>query len=373
MRKITAGLAPLCTTVAVGVLLAACQPAAPGASAAGGGGVAPTPVSFPSGAAAATTFTDPTEGAFSLSVPQGWTVKGGVQRVSAAVAQPWVTATSPDGATVIALGDPSVPPFVLPSQMHGAGQQVQTASGVMGLVEPYENGVQFAQDYASRSFANTCQLQPMGNQAEPGLAQMMQAAGLQLAAQVGITPQPAQIDGGSATFGCQVGGVADVVGVMDVTTLLQSAGGGSWSVPLLVAYRTPAASQAQTDQLARAMRGSMTTNPQWQAKMIAAARQGLNGIQQNGAAAQAALGQQEIGEQTMLNQHEAGLNGAIDANHDAFATEQQQQQADHDAGIAQQTQAQQTGQDAEMRDIQNQQCVQWYDAAHTRCAVTAPN
>jgi hypothetical protein len=330
-------------------------------------------VSFPSGAAAATTYTDPTEGAFSLSVPQGWTVKGGVQRASPTIAQTWVTATSPDGATVIAIGDPSVPPFIVPSQMHAAGQQAPTASGVMGLVEPYENGVQFAQDYASRSFANTCQLQPMGSQAEPGLAQMMQAQGAQLAAQVGITPQPAQLDGGSATFGCQVGGVADVVGVMDVTTLLPSVGGGGWNVSLLVAYRTPAASQAQTDQLARAMRASMTTNPQWQAKMVAAERQGLNGIQQNGAAAQAALTQQEIGEQQALNQHEAGLNGALDANHNAFANQQQQQQADHDAGVAQQAQAQQTGQDAEMRYIQNQQCVRWYDAAHTQCAVTAPN
>ena len=32
-----------------------------------------------------------------------------------------------------------------------------------------------------------------------------------------------------------------------------------------------------------------------------------------------------------------------------------------------------TGQQTEMRYINNQQCVQWADAAQTRCAVTAPN
>ncbi|HEX3915973.1 MAG TPA: hypothetical protein VHW60_01455 [Caulobacteraceae bacterium] len=313
MRRITNG--PLCVAVAVGALLAGCQPSAPTAAAAGGGGaVAPTPVSFPAGATAQTTFTDPTEDAFTVSVPQGWTVRGGVQRSSPIAASLWVTATSPDGATVIEIGDPSIPSFVAPSAAHPAGSTVQTAFGAPGLAEPYESGVQFAQDYAARTFAQTCALRPLGTQAEPGLAQTAQASTAQIAAQVGVPPPAAQFDGGSATFGCQVNGASDAVGVIAVTGLTPLPVDNVWTVSLLVAYRTPAASQAQTDQLARAMRASMTPNPQWQLKMAAAERQQLATIQQNALATQAALAARAARAREALTAEQAS-NAALAANH----------------------------------------------------------
>jgi hypothetical protein len=369
MRGIAVGVAALILTA--GLMLAGCQPAAPGA-AAGGGGAAATPVSFPSGSPAPTTFTDPTEGAFTVAVPQGWTVKGGIQRSTPSVATPWITATSPDGASVISIGDPSIPPFIAPSQIHPPGQHLQTGSGVMGLVEPYESGVQFAQDYAGRTFAQTCQLQQTGSQSEPALAQAIQADSAQLAVEVGITPAQVQYDGGSATFSCEVNGVADTVGVIDVTGVVQSQVGTTWNVSTLIAYRTPAASQGLTDQIARTMRASFQRTPQWNARMIAATRQNLNGIQQTGTAEQAALTQQENADRAVLNNQETIANANLDAQHAATMNQLNQQQADRNAGVAQGQYNRETGQQAEIRDIQNQQCIQWYDDAHTRCAATAP-
>ena len=372
MHKPIAWRTPLMACAAT--LLVACGPPATAPGGAAPPGAAATPVSFPAGAPTQSTFTDPTENAFTIAVPQGWTVKGGVQRASPTSATPWVTATSPDGGTVIAIGDPSVPSFVLPSAQSPAGSTVPSAAGGTASVEPYENGVQFAQDYANRSFGQTCApLQPTGTAAEPALAQVAQSQGAAMAALVGVAAPPVQFDGGSATFTCQANGVADAVGVIDVTGGMQVAmGGGFWNVAVLIAYRTPAASQAQTDQLARAMRASFQPNPQWQAQMAAATRQQLAAMQQNGAAAQAALTQQEAQESAMLQQQGQADQAQLNAAHAATMDQLNAQGVDQTAAFNQQEYNRDTQTQAEVRYINNQQCVQWADAAHTRCAVTAP-
>ena len=66
-------------------------------------------------------FADPTENAFALEVPQGWTVKGGVKRFSSVVATLWVTAASPDGATQVFIGDPAITPFMIPKNGQAEG------------------------------------------------------------------------------------------------------------------------------------------------------------------------------------------------------------------------------------------------------------
>ena len=353
-------------------LLSGCKPGASNAAAGLGGGL--FPASAPGGAAGMTTFTDPTENAFTLQVPQGWSVKGGVQRASPTAATTWVSATSPDGATTISIGDPSIPGFTLPSPYHAAGTTLQTAAGASSPVEPYENGVQFAADYAQRAYGQACApLQPAGTQAEPDLVQSAQAKMATLAAAVGVSPPPSNYDGGSARFTCQANGAAVAVGVIDVTTLNQSSVGGFWNVPVLIAYRTPAASQAQTDQIARAMRQSYQPNAQWQAQMVSATRQQLAQIQQTGQQQMGQLRQQEASESSMLNAQEQAANARLNAAHAQTMAQLNAQGAARNAAFANQQYNKTTGQQAEMRYINNQTCVRWADAAHTRCAATASN
>jgi hypothetical protein len=354
-------------------LLVACGPAAtaPGAAATA---AAPTPVSFPAGAPAQTTFTDPTQNAFTIAAPQGWTMKGGVQQPTPTTATPWVTATSPDGATMIIIGDPSIPPYVTPDAMHAQGGTAPIAAGLNAYVEPYETGAQFAQDYATRAYGQACTgMQLTGTQAEPGFVQLAQANAAKLAAEVGVPPAQVQYDGGSATFTCQANGATQAVGVIAVTGLSQAGASGVWSVNTLIAYRTPAASQAQTDQLARAMRTSFQPNPQWEAQMVALTRQQLASMQQTAAAGQAALTQQEAQESAMLQAQGQATSNLLNAEHAATMDQLNAQGAEQSAAFAQQQYNQETGQQAEMRYINNQQCVQWADAAQTRCAVTAPD
>src|ERR1019366_4898996 len=167
----------------------------------------------------------------------------------------WVVETSPDGATSIILGDPSIPSFILPSPQRPTGSSVQNAAGAQSLVEPYEGGVRFAADYAHRVFTPICgALQEAGPRDEPTLAATSRSDNERRAAEVGVAPPPTVFDGGSARFTCHGSGGPLAVGVIGVTGLNQSGGGGFWTVAVLIAYRTPAARQAQTEQVALAMR-----------------------------------------------------------------------------------------------------------------------
>ncbi|HEY1751885.1 MAG TPA: hypothetical protein VGG29_11505 [Caulobacteraceae bacterium] len=312
------------------------------------------------------TFTDPTEHAFTISAPQGWTVKGGVQRAGGQ-AKPWVTATSPDGATTIAIGDPSIPTFLLPGPLSARGGQ--------SPVEPYESAVQFAGEYAQHAYGSTCAgLTPAGSRAEPALAQQAVATGDQAASAMGVAPLPASnYDAGSATFSCQSNGVADTVGVIDVTSVYRLQNGGFWNVSLVAAYRTPTASKAQTDQMARAMRQSYKANPQWQAQQLAGAKQQQSANQQQGQAAMGALTRQEGAENQMLHNQADSENAQLNAEHAATMAQLNAQGQRINQNFANQQYNKETGQQSEMRYIKNQTCIRWYDAAHTRCAATAQN
>jgi hypothetical protein len=365
---VLAGVAGLAMT-------AGCSPAASNgtASAATGLGALLQPVST-AGAAGMTTFTDPTQNAFTISVPQGWTVKGGIQG-AAGSAQPWITAISPDGATSIMIGDPSVPIFTLPSPAHPAGSTVQIVGGVASPVEPYENAVQFAADYAQRAYGSNCAgMTPAASQAEPALTQIAVTQVQTATAAIGGPPlSPDSFNGGSATFTCHAGGAADVVGVLDVTYDFPLNPGGIWKVPLIASYRTPAASQAQTDQFVRAMRQSYQVNAQWQAQQFAAGRRQMAALKQQGQQQMAAMQQVwQAGDAAMnaeLSQSRASLNAA----HAATMAQLNAQGAQNARNFAAQQYNTDTNTQAEIRNINNQTCVQWADAAHTRCAVTAPN
>src|SRR5689334_10106918 len=62
-----------------------------------------------------TTFTDPYEAAFTIEVPRGWKVAGGVVRKIPLVPNLVLRVLSPDRRTLIALGDPDSAPYNTPT------------------------------------------------------------------------------------------------------------------------------------------------------------------------------------------------------------------------------------------------------------------
>jgi len=316
------------------------------------------------------TFTDPTEDAFTVSVPAGWSTKGGVQRASELAATVYVVATSPDSATTIGIGDPSIPPFALPTDGQPAGGTVKNAAGATATVAAYETGAQFAADYAQRAYGSTCTgMQAAGTQAEPDLVQQVQTQSAKFAGEVGAPPPSVNFDGASARFTCQFNGAPYAVGVLAVTGLQQNPNGpgGYWAVPAIVSYRTPAASQAPTEQMARSMEQSLQHTPQWDARMASATKQLIAGMEAQ-ANQLAAMTQRD---NAMLNANENRLNANLNAGHAAFMQQFNAQGAARTAAWNQHMYNKETGQQSEMRYINNQTCVQWWDAAHTRCRTTA--
>ncbi len=61
------------------------------------------------------TFNDPNENAFSVEVPAGWDIKGGLYRAGPIDTRPWVVAVAPDNSCRAFIGDGEICPYTLPS------------------------------------------------------------------------------------------------------------------------------------------------------------------------------------------------------------------------------------------------------------------
>jgi hypothetical protein len=91
-----------------------------------------------------TKFTDPNENAFTIDVPSGWKVQGGMTRRSALDVSAFLRAISPDGSAMILMGDPGPAVFRLPGYLAGPAAKA------------YVPGQQFARQYAQTSLPSLC-------------------------------------------------------------------------------------------------------------------------------------------------------------------------------------------------------------------------
>lgn len=99
-------------------------------------------------------FTDPTQRAFTVDVPQGWTNQGGTAGIKHEV-----SSLSPDGMILVQNGDVSLPTYMEPSawQPATAPGQCRDVYGFCMEVRPFVNGIQFAADYVGQKFSQVCQ------------------------------------------------------------------------------------------------------------------------------------------------------------------------------------------------------------------------
>jgi hypothetical protein len=105
-----------------------------------------------------TTFQDPLEKAFSLEVPQGWTVRGGLFRMGYSDERPMIDLTSPDGRVNVRLGDVTIPAYTVPAQLHSQeGDVVDLGAQAQPVVARYRSGPEFAVLYSHARFRQDCQ------------------------------------------------------------------------------------------------------------------------------------------------------------------------------------------------------------------------
>jgi hypothetical protein len=216
------------------------QPAQPGAS------LAPLAVRW-------VKFTDPVEHAFTIEVPAGWRVSGGIKRLSTVDIRSGVEAISPDNTIDLFYGDPTVGVFTPPSPLLTAGglRQGMTYSPGYGnnfLIEPYLNGEAFSAQWGQSRVAKDCtNVARTSARARPDANQAMDMA----YAQGGVRTS---LLAGESSFTCTLRGAPGTGYVFAATELVQTQ----------VSFVSVAPRGATAYALLGHMVASFAVNPAWQ-------------------------------------------------------------------------------------------------------------
>ncbi len=102
-------------------------------------------------------FQDPLEHAFTIDVPEGWVVKGGLFRLGYSDTRPMIDIQSPDGRTDVRIGDVAIPSYVVPNQLHAReGEVYDLGQQAQMVVAKYRSGQDYARLYALVRFTAVC-------------------------------------------------------------------------------------------------------------------------------------------------------------------------------------------------------------------------
>lgn len=252
---------------------------------------------------------DPAENSFTIEVPEGWHVMGGVNWVGPTNAQHFVRAQSPDGAIRVYIGDPEIVPRQVPNAFSwmqtgaGEGQMFRTPSGDPALLSRFLTGAEYAKQHA---LWRLCR-QPQWVRAVdlPELSQTMTAAIQPEAASWGAQ---AMASAGEASFFCgtQQGQVTAIT-VLGSGPMVQV-----WSVLKVHAFLcSDPLKSMQARYAMEHMAGSFKVNPQWNASYEQRVRQ-ITGsiISMQNATVQASLAASRQAQQTLsrLNHPNEGVH-----------------------------------------------------------------
>lgn len=210
-------------------------------------------------------FRDPSEGAFTVDVPVGWTVEGGMQRRGPTEVWPRVALRAPGGSAEVALGEPEPRTYAVPNQgtaIAGLGEGADYPyGGAVMQVRSYLPG----EGYARASAASRCAgLERTGGAERPGIADHI----ARLYSQTGVN---VRIDHGDVRFRCSEG---PRQGYLLVGTLLAELGPvGTWVVTDYLGYRSSAASEPLARVVMKRLIGSYRLDPDWVARQDETTRQ----------------------------------------------------------------------------------------------------
>ncbi|MFP4894855.1 hypothetical protein [Paraburkholderia sp. EG304] len=208
-------------------------------------------------------FTDPQESAFAVEVPEGWKVSGGTVRRNALQYRSWVTVTAPDGATILAINDPTEWSYVEPTPMLAAagfreGSIYGGGGGTTYTVAPYRDGAHFAAAWGQRKLASAC-----------GAVRLADGrARLDLTQQINGYARAYGIhhDVGEATFTCSKGGLAMTSYVLTNVIAIGGPAGTIWYADTILGFLSPTPMAGMAAGLMAHMVRSVEVNPAWVAR-----------------------------------------------------------------------------------------------------------
>ncbi len=213
------------------------------------------------------TFVDPKEQAFSVDVPKGWNVRGGLFRFASVDTRPTVELTSPDGKIRVTSGDAQIPTFTVPTQTLAwagfrEGSWYSPGYGVNMMLRRYLTGAQFAEEYvrsrvlaaAACSDGQITDRRDRRELAEP-INQLYQGLG----AGVGAV----RLDLGEVRFTCTKNGERWQGYYLAGTLLVNSPAGGLWHVDHLIGYASSQPKAPLAEAVLLRMIRSAHENPAW--------------------------------------------------------------------------------------------------------------
>jgi hypothetical protein len=173
-------------------------------------------------------FQDPLEQAFTMDVPQGWSVKGSLFRLGYSDYRAMIDLQSAGGKTGIRVGDVAIRSYSLASQFHQReGNLYDLGAQAQMTVARYRSGQDFAVLYAKTRFSSLCQNLTPKQSDGPAPIQDKSAQ---------TSPREVQSSAGEVTYRCEDGSGPRTAYVYARTTLYQ----GLWQVSMLASFITPA-------------------------------------------------------------------------------------------------------------------------------------
>lgn len=196
------------------------------------------------------TFQDPFEHAFTIEVPQGWTVKGGLFRLGYSDARSMIDLVSPDGRINLRLGDVAIPVYALPNQFHREGQINDLGAQAQLTVARYHSGQDFAAAYGPARFGSICSsLTSQSIDSEPPVLDYIPDQ---------TAPQTSS-DGQTAYSCTNAGSNPRTAYVYSKTALYQ----GFWAVHTLASFVAPAGQVPAVRSILVHCAQSLKIAPQW--------------------------------------------------------------------------------------------------------------
>lgn len=249
-------------------------------------------------------FTDPAEGAFSMEVPQGWKITGGVYRFGPLDPRAMVDMVSPDGKTDLRFGDAHVPPFATLSQSMRnlgwrEGHPYNPNGAAQEVVANYRPGWVFADLYGQGRFGSQCQ--------HLSLKSMKQADPVHPSEGGGKTTA------GDVVYSCAAPGGALAAYVFAETHLTEMQGVGVWNVTWLYSFLTPQDQAGTALQILAHAMSTFTISQQWEARQIQLTGQVsqvvLRQFQQNMATEHAHFERQQAQSQSQFESIDRAIRG----------------------------------------------------------------
>lgn len=229
-----------------------------------------------------TRWTDPREGAFSASIPRGWSVTGGTVRHSATDVRKSLVTIAPGRQIRIALGDAGFGVFAVPNAMYASaglreGMTTSLGDGSRLQLRRFLTAAQFLRQYIVGPALSDCTGVTIASEnTRPDLAAASeQEARAQHAPNVRITT-------GGISFSCTWNGKPARGYYAAATVLVPMQMGGLWYVDSLYGYVAEAEHAQEAEALSRHVYESAQVNSDWkrQEDQMAA-----NAVQQDNARA----------------------------------------------------------------------------------------